>query len=58
VRRLARAELAAIDSSLLARLGSRDDRRTRLAATIVGDHLYLERAGASLDGAISRASLG
>ncbi len=56
--RLARIELAAVDATLLARLAAVEERRTRLALTIVGDHLYVERGGQALDGALTRATLG
>lgn len=55
--RLGRVELAAADPSLLAALAGVDSRRTRLALTIVGDHLYLDVAGRALDGPLTRASL-
>lgn len=56
--RLARVELAAVDARLLAALAEADERRVRIAVTIVGDHLYLDRAGRTLDGPLHRASLG
>jgi hypothetical protein len=55
--RLGRVELAAADPGLLAALATVDSRRTRLALTIVGDHLYVDVAGRTLDGPITRASL-
>lgn len=55
--RLGRVELAAADPALLAALATVDSRRTRLALTIVGDHLYVDVAGRTLDGPITRASL-
>jgi uncharacterized protein YaeQ len=55
--RLGRVELAAIDPALLAALAAVDGRRTRLSMTIVGDHLYLDVGGRTLDGPVVRASL-
>jgi uncharacterized protein YaeQ len=57
VKRLARAELVAIDSTLLQRLAAEEERRMKLSLTIVGDHLYLQRGPASFDGPLTRASL-
>jgi len=57
VRRLARAELVAVDAQLLAALARREERRIRLSATIVGDHAYLQLGDASLDGPFTRGSL-
>lgn len=54
--RLARAELAAVEPALLAALSSRDDRRFRGSITLVGDHLYLDLSGETLDGPLYRAS--
>jgi len=48
--RLGRVELLAVDSPLLRALASGEERRIRLSITIVGDHLYLDVGGASLDG--------
>jgi uncharacterized protein YaeQ len=53
--RLGAVDLAAVDASLLAALAAIDERRTRLGLTIVGDHLYLERAGNHLDAPLARA---
>lgn len=53
--RLSRVELAAVDGRLLAALAEADERRVRIAVTIVGDHLYLDRAGSTLDGPLHRA---
>ena len=55
--RLGRVELAAADPALLAALAAVDGRRTRLTLTIVGDHLYADVAGRTLDGPLTRASL-
>jgi uncharacterized protein YaeQ len=54
--RLARAELAAIDPPILAALAGRDERRTRCAVTLVGDHLYVEVGGAMHEGPLHRAT--
>jgi len=55
--RLGRVALAAVEPRLLEALAAVEDRRIRIALTIVGEHLYLERAGVSLDGPLHRASL-
>lgn len=54
--RLARVDLLAADPRLLAALAARDERRTRLALTIVGDHVYAERGGEAVDGPLTRGS--
>ncbi len=53
--RLARVELAAVDAPFLAALAGVDERRVRISLTIVGDHLYLDHAGRSLDAPLHRA---
>jgi uncharacterized protein YaeQ len=55
--RLGRVELAAADPALLAALAAVEGRRVRLALTIVGDHLYVDVAGGSLDAPLARTSL-
>jgi uncharacterized protein YaeQ len=55
--RLGRVELAAPDPVLLRWLAGVDERRTRMTLTAVGDHLYAERSGASVDGPMSSAKL-
>jgi hypothetical protein len=50
--------LAAVEPALLADLARVEERRTRLGLTVVGDHLYVERDGRSLDGPLHRASIG
>jgi len=55
--RLGKVELVAVDPLLLARLAARDDRRARFSLTIVGDHLYVDRAGEAFDGQLSRENL-
>lgn len=52
--RLSRVALAAVDPAFLAGLARVEERRTRLSLTIVGDHLYVERAGSSLDAPLLR----
>ena len=56
--RLTRVELAAAPTALLAALGAVEERRAKATVTIVGDHLYLERAGESFDGPILRGAMG
>jgi uncharacterized protein YaeQ len=56
--RLGRAELVAFDPALVAALAAVEERRTRLSLTVVGDHLYVERGGASLDGPLVRGRVG
>jgi len=51
--RLARAELRAIEPELLAALAEEEDRRSKASITIVGDHVYVERASGSVDGPIT-----
>ena len=55
--RLARVELFAIDPELTAGLAEVEDRRAKATVTFVGDHFYVERAGRSLDGPLTRASI-
>jgi len=57
LQRLGRVRLAAVEPAFLGELASVEERRTRLALTIVADHLYLERGGRSLDGPLHRLSL-
>lgn len=57
IRRLGRAELVAVDASLLAALAEQDERRTRASVTIVGDHAYLQLGERTLDGPLTRESL-
>jgi uncharacterized protein YaeQ len=51
--RVARAELAAVDAELLGALSEIDSRRNKLTVTLVGDHLYLDVDGQSLDGPLT-----
>ena len=53
--RLSRVALAAVDPALVAELASSEERRVKLSLTIVGDHLYVERDGRTLDGPLTRA---
>jgi uncharacterized protein YaeQ len=55
--RLERAELVAVDPALLRWLAASEERRSRLSLTVVGDHLYVDRSGASFDGPLSRLNL-
>jgi uncharacterized protein YaeQ len=55
--RLGRVELWAVEPALLAALASVEERRSRLALTVSGDHLYLESGGRALDGPLHRGSL-
>jgi uncharacterized protein YaeQ len=54
VARLSRVELAAVDGPLVAALAELDERRTRVAVTIVGDHLYVDRGGRTVEGPLHR----
>jgi len=56
--RLARAALAAVEPAFLTALASREERRVRISLTIVGDHLYVDRAGEVLDSPLHQISLG
>jgi uncharacterized protein YaeQ len=56
--RMGKVELVAADPALLAALAARDERRTRLGLTVTGDHLYLERGGEMLEGALVRGQIG
>jgi uncharacterized protein YaeQ len=58
-RRLARAtqaDLAAVDPALLGALAESEDRRIRVAITLVADHLYVDLGGRTLDGPLHRAT--
>ena len=55
--RLGRVELAAVDPALLRQLAAAEDRRSRFSLTVVGDHLYVERGGATFDGPLTRENL-
>jgi uncharacterized protein YaeQ len=43
-----------IDAALVAQLAAREERRQRWGVTIVGDHLYVDADGTSLEGAVVR----
>ena len=53
--RLARVSLAAVEPSFMATLAANEERRSRIALTIVGDHLYVEREGRTFDAPLLRA---
>jgi uncharacterized protein YaeQ len=53
--RAASADLAAVDAAMLAELAAADERRLKVTATIVADHLYVEVNGRTLDGPLHRA---
>jgi uncharacterized protein YaeQ len=53
--RLDRVELVAVDPALTDALAANDARRAKLSVTIVGEHFYVERDGATFDGALTRA---
>lgn len=57
IARLSRVELAAVDGRLIAALAEMDERRVRIAVTIVGDHFYVDRSGRTFDGPLHRVSL-
>jgi len=57
LQRLGKAELLAVDPAVLRALSAEDERRVRLSLTCVGDHLYVERGGASVDGALIRGNI-
>jgi uncharacterized protein YaeQ len=54
--RIAAADLAAVDPPLLRALAQRDERRIRVAITLVSDHLYVDVDGETLDGPLHRSS--
>jgi len=55
--RLGRVELLAVDPALLKALAAREERRVRMSLTAVGDHLYVQRGGESLDGPLIRGNV-
>jgi uncharacterized protein YaeQ len=55
--RVAKAELVAVDPELLRALAAHDGRRLKATFTFVGDHLYAEVDGESVDGPITRGAL-
>jgi uncharacterized protein YaeQ len=54
--RVASAQLAAPDPTLVAALSRWDERRVRVGFTFVADHVYLDLPGETLDGALERAT--
>jgi len=58
LNRLGRVELWSAPDELISELAQNEERRAKVSVTIVGDHLYLERDGRSLDGPLVRGSLG
>lgn len=57
VHRADEIEIHALDRRLLADLAPLLDRRTRLEISVTGGHLYINAAGKSLEGAVTRCSL-
>ncbi len=55
VERLEEVELAAVDPALVDALAAGEERRAKAQVTIVGDHFYVQKDGASHDGALERA---
>ena len=55
--RLSRVELAAADARLLAALAELDARRLRVSVTIVGDHVYVDAGGRTVDGPLHRVTV-
>ena len=47
-----------IDQRLVASLAEKEERSAKWAVTIVGDHLYVDVGGATLDGELERGQLG
>jgi uncharacterized protein YaeQ len=56
VSRLGRVELLAMDPALPLALAAREERRHKLAVTIVGEHFYVEQGKSSFDGGLSRGA--
>lgn len=54
--RIAKAELAAIDSGLLKSLSALEDRRHKLKVTVSGDHFYVDTGRQSFDGPLIRGT--
>jgi uncharacterized protein YaeQ len=57
VRRLDRAELVAVDPTFLSALAEVEARRVKLTLTVVGDHLYVDREGATFDAPLDRTHI-
>lgn len=43
-----------VDEALVAELAARDERRQKWAVTVVGDHLYIDADGRTVDGPVGR----
>jgi uncharacterized protein YaeQ len=56
-RRFGEVELWTVDPALVSAL-ARDATRHRWAVTVVGDHLYVDADGVTVDGPVERAMLG
>jgi uncharacterized protein YaeQ len=54
LERLAQADLAALDPAFLAALAAEESRRVRATFTLVGDHVYAEVGGKSVDSPLIR----
>ncbi len=52
--RVSKADLAAVEPDFLRALSAVDERRSRLAVTLVGDHFYVDLRGKSFDGPLTR----
>jgi uncharacterized protein YaeQ len=55
LRRLGQAELTAVDAAFLAAVAEPEPRRIKLTLTVLGDHLYVDRLGATFDGPLEHA---
>lgn len=55
--RVSKAELVAVDAGLLRALSAFDSRRIKVSLTFVGDHVYAECEGESMDGPLTRGTL-
>jgi uncharacterized protein YaeQ len=44
-----------VDAGLVRELAEKDERRQRWSVTVVGDHLYVDADGKTLDGAVARS---
>ncbi len=49
--------LAAADTALVKSLAAYEPRRIKLALTFVGGHVYIDRDGVTIDGAITSGSV-
>jgi uncharacterized protein YaeQ len=58
VRRLDRAELVAVDPAFLSSLAEVEARRVKVTLTVVGDHVYADRQGTTIDAPLERAHIG